>query len=261
MAVKHPKLRHVQSDLRDAAARQALEDSDVLFHLGFQLWRTGRRNQLDGANIPGTANVLAAKPGRVVLASSAAVYGAWPDNPLPLTETDEPRPNTECEYAADKLQAERMCAEAAPAITLRISAVLGPDVDPQVRKAARRYKLSVPAVKGATQALQFLDQDDAVRALHMAGKADATGVFNIATDDWLSEKEIASLAHSRVMRLPLGMTLKTSEVLAWTKFLPFGADRACMLNGPLALSPAAAADALGWKPTRTSTDVLAAALA
>lgn len=256
LAVTDPKLVHTQADLRDPSARAALDGVDVLWHLGFQLWRTGSRNTLSDLNIVGTRNVLDAGPARVVFASSASVYGAWPDNPLPLLETFAPRPNGECLYAAQKLEAEDMCAAAAPTATLRIAAVLGPNVDPQVRKAAARYKMAVPAVRGATQALQFLDEDDVAGALHMAGKAGVTGVFNVATDDWLSENDIAKIAGSRVMRLPLRMTLATSELMARVRFLPFGADRACMLNGPLALDPTAAGEAFNWRPTKTSAEVL-----
>lgn len=256
LAVTDPKLVHTQADLRDPSARTALDGVDVLWHLGFQLWRTGSRNTLSDLNVVGTANVVGGAPARIVFASSASVYGAWPDNPLPLTETFAPRPNAECLYAAQKLEAEGICAEAAPTITLRIAAVLGPNVDPQVRKAAARYKMAVPAVKGATQALQFLDEDDVAAALHTAGKAATTGIFNVATDDWLSENDIAKIAGSRVMRLPLRVTLATSELMARARFLPFGADRACMLNGPLALDPAAAGTAFDWHPTKTSAEVL-----
>jgi UDP-glucose 4-epimerase len=256
LAVSDPKLVHTQADLRDPSAGAALADVDVLWHLGFQLWRTGSRNELGDVNVVGTRNVLSADPARVVFASSASVYGAWPDNPLPLTESSVPRPNVECPYAAQKLEAEALCAAGAPTITLRIAAVLGPHSDPQVRKAAARYKMVVPAVKGVTQALQFLDEDDVAASLHLAGKADATGVFNVATDDWLSESDIASIAGSRVLRLPLRLTLGVAEVAARTRFLPFGADRACMLNGPLALDASAAAAGFGWKPTKTSTEVL-----
>ncbi len=232
----------------------------MLWHLGFQLWRAGSRNVLGDVNVEGTRNVLGASPARIVFASSAAVYGAWPDNPLPLAESHTPRPNTECPYAAQKLEAEALCAAAAPTITLRISAVLGPNVDPQVRKAAGRYKMMVPAVKGVTQALQFLHEDDVAAALVRAGKVSTAGVFNVATDDWLSETDIATIAGSRVMRLPLRLTLAVSEVAARAKFLPFGADRACMLNGPLALDPSAAAKSFGWQPTKTSAEVLRQAL-
>lgn len=260
LAVADPKLVHTQADLRDFSAREALTGVDVLWHLGFQLWRTGSRNTLGDVNVAGTRNVLGAGPARIVFSSSASVYGAWPDNPLPLDESCAPRPNDECPYAFQKLEAEAMCAAAAPTITLRIAAVLGPNVDPQVRKAAARYKMVVPAVRGVTQALQFLDEDDVASALLQAGKASSTGVFNVATDDWLSETDIAGIARSRVLRLPLRTTLAVAEVAARARFLPFGADRACMLNGPLALSPLAAEKSWGWRPTKSSAEVLRAAL-
>jgi UDP-glucose 4-epimerase len=253
----HPKLVHTRADLTAASARRALGDVDVLFHLGFRMWREGSANRLGPANLSGTANVLAARPKRVVFASSATVYGAWPDNPLPLTEDAEPRPNPEVPYAVQKLEAERMCAEAAATAILRICAVMGPHADPRVRRSAAGYRLAVPAVPGVTQALQFLHVDDAAAAVHAAGRSPATGVFNVATADWMSEVDIARVAGGRVVRLPLGVVLPASEVLARLRLLPFGADRSIFLNGPIALDPARAAAGFGWSPTRTSTQVLA----
>ena len=250
------KLVHTQADLRDPACRQALEGVDVLWHLAFQLWRSGSANQLDGLNVAGADNVLAAKPGRVVFASSAAVYGAWPDNPLPITEAHTPRPNREVPYARQKLEVEGRCLEAAPAAVLRISAVLGSHSDPRVRRSVRGYRLAVPAVRSVRQALQFLDEDDAARALHRAGTATATGEFNVATDDWLSEGDIARLTGGLVVRLPLMGMLAASEMAVRLRLMPFGADRAVLLNGPLALDPSAAAAAFGWRPAHGSSEVL-----
>jgi len=254
---EHPKLAHTRADLCDPQARQALLGCDVLYHLAFQLWRSGGGNGLGPVNIEGTRNVLSAAPGRVVLASSAAVYGAWPDNPLPMTEASTARPNAEVTYAHDKLEAERLCADAAPTAALRISAVLGPHSDRRVKRSARGYRLAVPAIRDVGQALQFLDEDDAAGALHAAGRGTATGVFNVSTADWLSESDIARLAGGRVVRLPLKAVLAASEVAVRLRLMPFGADRAIFLNGPIALDPSAAADALGWRPTRSSADVLA----
>jgi len=253
----HPKLVHTRADLCDPRARQALSGCDVLYHLAFQLWRSGGGAGLGPVNVDGTRNVVAAKPGRVVLASSAAVYGAWPDNPLPLTESCTPRPNAEVPYAHDKLEAERLCLDAAPTAALRISAVLGPHSDDRVKRAARGYRLAVPAVIRVPQALQFLDEDDAAGALHAAGRGEATGVFNVATEDWLSECDIARLAGGRIVRLPLRAVLAGSEAALRLRLMPFGADRAIFLNGPLALDPSSAATALGWRPSRPSGDVLA----
>jgi nucleoside-diphosphate-sugar epimerase len=250
------KLVHVRADLCEPAARRALEGVDVLWHLGFQLWREGGGTQLGRVNVGGTENVLAASPGRVVFASSAAVYGAWPDNPVPLTEAQPPRPNDEVAYAGHKLEAERRCLDAAPTAVLRLSAVLGPHSDRRVRRAVKGYRLAVPAVRGARQRVQFLDEDDAATALHRAGKARATGVFNAATEDWLDEDDIARLSGGRVVRLPLRAMLAGSEVAARLRLLPFGADRAVLLKGPLALDPASAAAAFGWRPAHRSDEVL-----
>jgi len=253
----HPKLVHTRADLCDPQARRALAGCDVLYHLAFQLWRSGGSKALGPVNVEGTRNVLGAGPGRVVLSWSAAVYGAWPDNPLPLTERCTPRPNDEVPYAHDKLEAERLCADAAPTAALRISAVVGPHSDTRVKRSARGYRMAVPAVRGVHQALQFLDEDDAAGALHAAGRGVATGAFNVATDDWLSESDIARLAGGRVVRLPLKAVLAASEAAVLLRLMPFGADRAIFLNGPLALDPSAAAEALDWHPTRSSADVLA----
>jgi len=253
----HPKLVHTRADLADASARRALEWVDVLLHLAFRMWRDGSANRLGPENLAGTANVLAARPARVVFASSATVYGAWPDNPLPLTEDAEPRPNPEVPYAAQKLEAERRCADVAPTANLRISAVMGPHVDPRVRRSAAGYRLAVPAVPGVDQALQFLHEDDAAAAVHAAAHSAATGVFNVATTDWMSELDISRIAGGRVLRLPLKVVLPASEALARVRLLPFGADRSIFLNGPIALDPGRAAEAFGWRPTRTSPEVLA----
>jgi len=255
----HPRVTHTRADLCSPEARDALKGVDVLWHLGAQLWRSRDARQI-AVNIEGTINVAAAGAARIVLASSAAVYGAHPDNPLPITEDQPPRPNAECPYAWHKLEAEQIVAAAGPAAVLRIGAVLGPHADAAVARAARGYRWIVPAV-AAPQALQFLDEDDAAGALLAAGTSDATGVWNVAPPDWLDEHDIARMAGGRVLRLPTRAALTVAELGLRARVLPFGADRACLLDGPLALDPSRALDAFGWRATRSSAEVLTAALA
>jgi len=256
----HPKLVHTRSDLRSPEARRALAGVDVLWHLGFQLWRQRGGLEPEDANLAGTRNVVADLPGRIVLASSAAVYGAWPDNPLPLDETAPPRPNPECTYASQKLEAERICADAAPTAALRICAVLGPHADPLVRKASRALRRVVPAARGRRQAVQFAHEDDVVAALHRAATSGVEGTYNVATADWLSEDEVAAVSGGRVVRLPFPLLVRGSEVAARLRLLDFGADRAIFLNGPLALAPGRALEDFAWKAERGSADVLASFL-
>lgn len=264
------RLSHVCADLRDDAARRALAGSDLLYHLGAQVWE-GRglsaTEQMRAVNVEGTGNVLASTPAAVVLASSAAVYGAWPDNPLPLEEEYEARPNPECPYAQHKLASERMCAQVAGRWAIvRLGAVLGPHADARVSRAVRGYRLAVPAIRGVPQAVQWVDEGDAVDGLLAAGRdllgaGRAVGeVVNVATEDWLGPNDVARVAASRVLGLPRPLIMRGSELGHRLGLSPFGADRAILINGPLALSVAKADRLLGWRPRRTSGQVLAEAI-
>jgi nucleoside-diphosphate-sugar epimerase len=253
---QHPKLVHTRADLCDPAAPRALAGVDVLWHLGAQLWRSSDGRQI-AVNIDGTINVLSAGAGHVVFASSAAVYGAHPGNPLPIGEAHPPRPNAECPYAWHKLEGERLCRDAGNASVLRISAVLGPHADPQVTRAAAGYRTVVPEYAGVTQALQFLDEADAVAGLLAAGYRRAVGTWNLAPDDWLDAAAVAAVSGGRVVRVPGRLAVRASELGFRLGLLPFGADRAALLSGPLALDAAAAHADLGWKATSGSAEVLA----
>ncbi len=265
------KLVHTRADLRQPEARTALEGVDVLYHLAAQVWRKpgpGGLGEMYGANVQGTRNVLLARPGAVVFASSAAVYGAWPDNPRPLSESHMPRPNVQCPYALHKLLAEQAsAARSGRWAVLRIAAVLGPHADARVARAVRGYRVAVPSVRGHAQAVQWLDESDAVAGLLAAGQALLAGtevngqVLNLATTDWLAAKDVAQLAHSRVIELPLSALVGVSELGKRLRVTPFGADRAVLIAGPLALSVTRAEHLLGWRPSKTSAEVLAAAIA
>ncbi len=155
-------------------ARRALEGVDLLFHLAAQVWqgrRPGASRRCTGANVEGTRNVVLARPAASVFASSAAVYGAWPDNPLPMDEDHEPRPTSSAPTPLQKLVAERTClAEVPRHVIVRLAAVLGAHADARVAKAVRGYRLAVPAVTGTAQAVQWLDEDDAAEGLLAAGQ-------------------------------------------------------------------------------------------
>ncbi|HXR23485.1 MAG TPA: NAD-dependent epimerase/dehydratase family protein [Acidimicrobiales bacterium] len=264
------RLAHTQADLNEPAARSALEGVDLLYHLAAQVWQSrGAAGplQMRTTNVEGTRNMLLARPGAFVFASSVSVYGAWPDNPLPMDEADQPRPNLECPYAQQKLASERACAELAGRwAVLRLSAVLGPHADARVARAVRAYRWAVPAVSGAGQALQWLDEGDAVEGLLAAGRSLVTGgdadgqVLNLATADWLGPGDMAELAHSRVVELPRRVLVAMSELGKQLGITPFGSDRAALIGGPLAVSAAKAHQVLGWQPSKSSAEVLAAAL-
>jgi hypothetical protein len=58
------------------------------------------------------------------------------------------------------------------------------------------------------------------------------------------------------VRLPFGALVHGSEIARRLHLLDFGADRAVLLNGPMALDPTRAASEWGWKARQGSAEVL-----
>jgi len=105
--------------------------------------------------------------------------------------------------------------------------------------------------------VQFVDEADVVAALLAAGPSEATGVCNVATDDWLDAHDIAALSGGKVVTLPRRVLLGAAELARRSRLFPFGADRAVLVAGPLALEVTRARRVLGWAPSRSSREVLA----
>jgi nucleoside-diphosphate-sugar epimerase len=157
-------------------------------------------------NVGGTRRVLAAAAAagvnKVVLVSSAAVYGAWPNNPIPLTEDAPLRPNPGFPLGVHKAELERLLAEWAldrpGAVTtiLRPAFVLGAQADHAI---ARLIRARVPlTVGGSTAPVQFVHEDDATEAIALAVERDLPGVYNVAADGWLDRDELRAVLGRKV---------------------------------------------------------------
>src|SRR2546421_409710 len=184
------------------------EGADVLVHLAGVHDAIPDEELMARVNVGGTRRVLeaAASAGvsKVVLVSSAAVYGAWPNNPIPLNEDAPLRPNPGFPLGVHKAEVERLLAEwalARPAVVttvLRPAFVLGARADHAV---ARLIRARVPlAVGGSTAPVQFVHEDDATEAIALAVERDLPGVYNVAADGWLSREELRALDGRRRRR-------------------------------------------------------------
>ena len=108
-------------------------------------------------DVNGTHNVLAAASQagtqQVLVTSSASAYGAFPDNPEPLTEDDPVRGVSTFSYARDKTESDRLCqlwAANHPDRTMTIvrpCIVFGPE-----RRQLPRAALDQAAVRRSTSA-------------------------------------------------------------------------------------------------------------
>jgi nucleoside-diphosphate-sugar epimerase len=183
-------------DPRSGDLKRQVEGADVLLHLatGEPPAPTGgtadvevARRVLDAASAAGVRHV--------VLLSDATVYGAWPNNPVPLTEDAVLRPNPGFIYAAERAEIERLVADwrnAHPGTTV---AVLRP-----VRAAGRsdwlvRALRPAPAVPELADdpPAQFLHLDDLASAVDVARRQGLDGAFNVAPDNAIPGDEVRSL--------------------------------------------------------------------
>ncbi|MCD6523699.1 MAG: SDR family oxidoreductase [Thermococcus sp.] len=203
-----PGAKLVKADIRDyEAIVELISNADYVFHEAAQVSVVESIRDpvfTEEVNVIGTLNILRALMeghGKLVFASSAAVYG---DNPnLPLKETERPRPLSP--YGVTKAAAEeylRVFNElyGLPVVSLRYFNVFGP------RQSANQYAgvISIFINRALTgeplviygdgkQTRDFIYVKDIVRAnLLVAESRRANGrVFNVATGKQTSILELA----------------------------------------------------------------------
>jgi len=249
----------------DMELAEALAGADGLINLA---WLTGdarRRPDTAGANDRLTRRVVAAaalaRPASVVHLSSATVYGAWPDNPIPLTEEATLRPNPAFGYAVEKADAERLLDELAASrpetavAILRPAATVGSPERPLYRALTGT---GVPRAADAARPVQFLHVDDLADAVVLAWRRRLRGPFNVAPDAGIPDEEARDLAGGLArVALPARMA---GAVAGWGwQLARLGVPAAAR---PYALHPWAVAPdrlkAAGWEPRYSSAEALVA---
>ena len=132
------------ADVRDPALAGRLAGADVVVHADHDLAPDSDARPRRAFNVRGAQTVLTAaaagRVGRVVLVTSAMVYGARPDNPVPLAEDAPLAVDTDSSVAGDLLEIEQL-AHRSPrtnpgmAVTVvRPAALVGDDVDTLVTR-------------------------------------------------------------------------------------------------------------------------------
>jgi nucleoside-diphosphate-sugar epimerase len=207
------RMRHFEFHRVDVASSELagiLQGVDTIVHLAGVSEDGSDGALLAHVNVEGTRRVLAAAATvgarRFVSTSSAAVYGAWPNNPVPITEAAPLRPNPGYLPALHDAENERRIAEwcdrhpAATAATLRLAPVVGPGAHGAFARAA----LGRPpvSVRGTARPIQVVHVDDAVSALALAIERDLEGAYNVAADGWVSAPDVRNLAGRGPLALP-----------------------------------------------------------
>jgi GDP-4-dehydro-6-deoxy-D-mannose reductase len=201
-------------------------------------------------NLVGTENLLAAAAGRrVVIASSADVYGEVPAEKQPIAEDRPVSPRSP--YALTKAASERLAFAYGHAVVARSFNMIGPGQSPdfvlpsfaiQLAAISRGKSESVLRVGNLTARRDFVHVDDGAEAYRLlAEKGELGAVYNIATGQPSSIDEI------------LHRLMTISGVAARIEVDPEKFRKADL---PLLTGDSSRLRALGWQPKRTLDDAV-----
>ena len=191
------------ADLTTATAGElegVFEEVDTVVHLA---WSQMAPREPGHTNIDATRRLLASigDPQSLVHLSSATVYGAWPDNAVPLTEEAPIRPNPGFSDAVQRAEAERLVddwATGRPRTTvsvLRPVPMLGPGVDGWLVRALGG---AAPVRVGDSDPpRQFVHLDDVAAAIALAVVNRLGGLFNVTPDGWVAGSTVRDLVGGR----------------------------------------------------------------
>lgn len=250
--------------------RQVMAGAGALIHLAWQTPDSRQHTRADETTAR-TSNLAALRQvldvagevgvGTVVHLSSATVYGAWPDNPVPLSEDAALRPNPKFAFGVSKAEAERMVAawsEAHPDVTV---AVLRPTVTLENPLRPLYQALGgtrSPRSDDGARPVQFLHGDDLASAVVLAWEQRLSGIYNVAPDRGVGEDTARALAGG-VAKVALPSRL-AQPVAAWSWNLwRLGSPREAQAYArwPWVVAPDRLL-AAGWLPRYSSEEALVA---
>lgn len=189
LRVSAPTLQYQTHDLAVSDLNPVFEGADVVIHLANTGGADILRRVLDAS-----AN---AKVKAVISLSSAAVLGAWPTNPVPMTEQSIVRPTPGFPFAIDLAEQERLLRDwkqdhpEVAVCTLRLAMILGGGLERALADALggmesyRRMDSSRP--------VQFLHIDDAVEAIMLAAQKRLDGLYNVAPHGFVGDAQVRAI--------------------------------------------------------------------
>jgi nucleoside-diphosphate-sugar epimerase len=209
------------ADVRDPALAGRLAGVDVVVHADLDLAPDSDARQRRAFNVRGAQTVLTAaaagRVGRVVLLTSAMVYGARADNPVPLPEDAPVAAEADSSVAGDLLEIEQLARRSprsnpGTAVTVvRPAALVGEGVDTLVTRHFEAPRLLT--VKGCAPRWQFCHVEDLSSALEFTIGGGIDGPFAVGCDGWLEQDAVEQISGLKSIELPARLTFGTAQRL------------------------------------------------
>ncbi len=263
-------IEHVRVDIRGRRARDVFRGNDVLalVHLGVMHNPRQPQHEHHSWNVKGTQHLLDAcvayNVPKVVVLSSANVYGPHPDNPQFLPEDAPLMAAADFPAIRDLIEVDMLASsyfwkvQACDTVILRPVHILG-----HVRNAPSNYlRLPyVPTLLGFDPMVQIIHQDDVVEAILCALKKGTRGIFNITGPGEVPLSAILRELNKPTIPVPHLLARPMLSSLWRTKLTNFPVPElghiqfVCMVDGSRART------LLGFSPRHTLKETIRAVLA
>ncbi|GAC56862.1 putative nucleotide-sugar epimerase [Gordonia hirsuta DSM 44140 = NBRC 16056] len=255
-------------DIRRPAIAKALTsyDVDTVVHAAPSLMDAAAHSAaIKELNVVGSMQVSAAcqrtpSVKRLILRSTAMIYGASSADPAYFTEGTPARREPRRGYGRDMLDVEgyaRGLARRRPDIDvtiLRPQAILGPRI--ATRMSSYLSMPLVPVVFGRAARLQFLHEEDALGALEWATLHPVRGTFNLAGDGVVTLAQAVHRAGHLQLPVPATLLAPLAGVLKEGRVPSIRSDQEGFLAFGRVLDTTRMRSELGFEPKYTTLETL-----
>jgi UDP-glucose 4-epimerase len=258
----------VRADIRNPIIAKVLASSgaDTVVHMGVIATplQAGGRVTMKEINVIGTMQLLAAcqrtpTVQRLVVKSTASVYGAGPKDPAKFTEDTEPKHPPRSGWGKDSVEVEgyvRGFGRRRPDVevtTFRFANVLGPVVETAM---TTYFSLPVlPTVLGYDARLQFVHEHDMIECLRAATVEDRpAGTYNVAGDGIVMLSQAARLAGRLAAPVPGPLVGLVGGWFRRAGIADYSAEQVQFLTYGRGLDTSRVIEQFGFTPTHTTLE-------
>lgn len=210
-----------------------------------------------------TTAAAAAGVSHLVVVTSAMVYGAREDNPVPLPE-DSPIQAEEAEgIVADLVEVEQLLEVARqvhPGLQItavRPATMVGPGLDTMVSRHFEAPRLLT--LRGRTPAWQFCHVEDLATAVSVVIHEQLAGVVAVGAWGSLSQEEVEEISGMRRIELAPAAAEGAAERLHRLGVVPGPSSDLAYVSYPWVVAPTALAEH-GWYPAHDNSTCLSVLL-
>ena len=291
LAVQHPNWQLIAADLQPFAAHWLKTNIDTLtldisqpkavqeavancrpnaiVHLT-SVTRTPGMNeeQVHALEVGGTQAIVQAAQAcaveQLIVISSAAAYGYYPENAEWIDEADPLRGHDKFIYARHKHEVEQVLAGAREQypqlkqLILRPGTILGKRAHNQINQLCQ--KRSVLGIRGSSSRFVFIWDQDVVSIIRQGLERASSGIYNLAGDGALSLAEIAGILGKPYRTLPAPLFSIALRVLRPLGLSEYGPEQLDFLRYRPVLANRRLKEEFGYQPRYSSREAFLAFL-